>query len=870
MLDLENRVNLDAANIKVPFVWYNCSAGDDKKIIVSAANIRFEEACVLFNVAASYIQLAGMESKSTSEGLKKACNYYMQAAGVFQYICDNLTSNFDVPTPADVSPVSLNFLLKWSLAAAQECFVVKGIIEKSIKDGMLSKLSLATGQMYETARELGEELGIGSIFGKMLSAYLLGRATYYKALAQVKKSAEALNSNHYGEEIARLNEATNLLNRCKEFKKLMDPDTINLLDTLAGQIVKNLERAIKDNSIIYHETIPAISALPDIGQAIVARATVMPDWSKDPAVQHRPILSRLVPETIRIRSVEYYEKRNSLVESMYSRLLGLRQAEQEIMRECNLPSVLEASQTSMGLPDSILEKSQKVRSSGGAESLYSSLSTIETLRNDAKQLVKQVEDLLGEENALDMQARIDFGDKWTRPESETLTKKLHQALTSYKDSLKAALASDTKVQSEFDEAIVGITALDSSQTELEESIPACTSHNSQRGNAVLAAQLRFKLDLIKTFDARRSDLSENIKRFCVNDHVEEAFTALGEEVLKEDLMAESIISDRLNCAEIVSFLGQIDAIECEQQVELGELKSLAISFAASLTLSSTLEERQNALQTLESAYTSFTNLSAHLQEALNFYSGLLDLLQKLRENTRDYTVSRGIEMEELKATLERSNVASAMASARSTQAGHGGQGGYSQNAQAGSQNVQAGQPQYSQQHQAGYMQQPQMFQGYPGQAQPQYFMAQPQGYYQDFPQQSHQLNPQPQPQLQPYPQAPSLSQPSSSYNAFAMPTGHTYSMPPLRGNPGQSASMGSGSSYMMPQTQNAWQPGMPVQYANPPGPGHAMSSQDQMSPNQQGQMPPQYPGAASSTNNMNNNNQMSHNNNNYNSYNPYS
>lgn len=74
---MENRINLDAANIKVPFAWYNCSAGDDKKIIVSAVNIRFEEACVLFNVATCYIQLAGMESISTAEGLKKACNYYM-------------------------------------------------------------------------------------------------------------------------------------------------------------------------------------------------------------------------------------------------------------------------------------------------------------------------------------------------------------------------------------------------------------------------------------------------------------------------------------------------------------------------------------------------------------------------------------------------------------------------------------------------------------------------------------------------------------------------------------------------------------------------------------------------------------------------
>lgn len=74
---METRINLDAANIKVPFAWYNCSAGDDKKIIVSSVNIRFEEACVLFNVAACYVQLAGIESRSSSEGLKKACNYYM-------------------------------------------------------------------------------------------------------------------------------------------------------------------------------------------------------------------------------------------------------------------------------------------------------------------------------------------------------------------------------------------------------------------------------------------------------------------------------------------------------------------------------------------------------------------------------------------------------------------------------------------------------------------------------------------------------------------------------------------------------------------------------------------------------------------------
>ncbi len=77
LVDLENRVNLDAADLKVPFAWYNCSAGDDKKILVSSHNLRFERAAVLFNIAAVNIQLAGMESFTSAEGLKRACNFYM-------------------------------------------------------------------------------------------------------------------------------------------------------------------------------------------------------------------------------------------------------------------------------------------------------------------------------------------------------------------------------------------------------------------------------------------------------------------------------------------------------------------------------------------------------------------------------------------------------------------------------------------------------------------------------------------------------------------------------------------------------------------------------------------------------------------------
>lgn len=751
-------------------------------------------------------------------------------AGVFQYISDSLTRNFDVPTPADVSPVTLNFLIHWSLAAAQECFVLKGIAEKTIKDGMIAKLALATGQMYDNAREMGESLGVGSIYGKVLGAYLLGKSVYYKALAQYRKSAEALAAGRYGEEISRLNEAIQILNRCKESRKSMDPEIVCQIETLSGQISRNLERAIKDNSIIYHETIPAVTGLPDIGQAIVARATVMPDWSKDQNVPSRPILSRLVPENIRVRSVEYYQKRNEQIEEIYSRLKGLKQAEMEIMKECNLPSLLDVSQTNMGIPASILEKSQNVRSNGGAESLYSSLTTIESLKGDAKQLLRQVEELLSEENMNDLRARQEFGSKWDRPESETLAKNLHQALDSYKKSLIAAEESDRKLQKEFDEAIVGITSLDSSQAELEESIPASTLQNSQRGDVTIATKLKQKLAVTSNFESERNSLTDRIQIFAANDQVEELFTSMGEEVLNDNSVAEAVIYDRLNCEEMRRFMEEIDRIEIQQQIELGELRSFAISFAASLTLSSTLEGRQNALQTLESAYTSFTNLTAHLQEALTFYSGLLDLLQKLRENTRDFTVSRGIEMEEIKSSLQRAEISKAINSA--------GMAGSSSNSGVGL---------FIQQ------QQPHMQQ----QMQPQFQYAQAQPIY------------APASTVNSY-MMPPLRNTSASGSVFAIQQQHQQqpgSMS-MQGMPGYSMqSMPGVSMQSMPVLpQQHWQPGMPVQYAPNSVPVHVPAHGQtvynnyqqvpmQQSPSVQSQTNQgfQYPGSASTSSNNNNN-----------------
>lgn len=48
------------------------------------------------------------------------------------------------------------------------------------------------------------------------------------------------------------------------------------------------------------------------------------------------------------------------------------------------------------------------------------------------------------------------------------------------------------------------------------------------------------------------------------------------------------------------------------------------------------------------------------------------------------------------------------------------------------------------------------------------------------------------------------------------PMGQNFPMSSARPNPSVPSMGSSGSSYMMPQAQNSWQPGMPVQYSSNP------------------------------------------------------
>lgn len=91
----------------------------------SLADIRFEMACILYNIGALHTQLAASEPRTNPDSLKATCTHYQKAGWVFQHLKDQ----YPQPSGVDMSQEIMRFFQEICFAQAQEC-----ILEKSIQD----------------------------------------------------------------------------------------------------------------------------------------------------------------------------------------------------------------------------------------------------------------------------------------------------------------------------------------------------------------------------------------------------------------------------------------------------------------------------------------------------------------------------------------------------------------------------------------------------------------------------------------------------------------------------------------------------------------------------------------------------------------
>lgn len=282
---------------------------------VSQNNIRFELANILFNVAALYSQLAYNANRTTSEGLKQACNYFCQAAGVLTHLHNDILSDLRTSPPEDMDEMTMQSLEQLLLAQAQECFWQKAV-KDGLKDASIARLAAKVSDLYADSGDF-------AVKSNAISPEWIHHTTtkhhHFAGAAQYRQSLDCLEKRKYGEEVARLRDSATCVNEALKESRWINRVVLGDLNGLKNRVTEDLKRAEKDNDVIYLNPVPPKSELKTIDRACMvaskapSQVTDAISMLGDNGPLGQPLFSKLVPYAVHIAASIYSDRRDRLI-----------------------------------------------------------------------------------------------------------------------------------------------------------------------------------------------------------------------------------------------------------------------------------------------------------------------------------------------------------------------------------------------------------------------------------------------------------------------------------------------------------------------------------------------------------------------------
>ncbi|OZJ06787.1 hypothetical protein BZG36_00149 [Bifiguratus adelaidae] len=653
-------------DVGIEFPWYQAFSTNTSKPICHR-NLNYEKACILYNIGAMYSQLGSSENRSAGEGVKRACGYFQNAAGCFRHLQDVVIPEMRIPPTLDMSTAALNVLINLMLAQAQECFWQKAVID-GLKDGTIARLANKVGDFYDIAFDLATNSSISGLYYPSWITHMQVKALHFSAAAQYRKASECIFQNKYGEEIARLQLAQDYVNKALDLRGIRDP-VYNDLKSLQEIIQKDLKRAEKDNDVIYLEPVPSSSSLPVIPRTEMVKPSVSAEIGDPISLMMRnestgnrsnmphpimglPLFQKLVPFAVHQAASVYVDRKERIVkEEINKKWEEMTSVCYTTLQSLNLPGALQALEQPIGLPPSLLEKSEEVRALGGLPRLYEMLENVRSMSLKNASLLDDAFNALDEEQDEDETYRNQFQDRWTRPPSQTLTVQLVSQGQKQRDTLESAQKADQIVRGKLDAwgKIINILALP--EDELERSVPS--AQNGGKGDeegspSKIVKELKSILDEVDSMIKLRKEKMEQVLRISDSDDISPALldkaaqlTANSPNVKIEASQFEELFVSHLK--QYDDFRKAVARDEEDQEKLLERLRDVNAEFIKSRRSDSTIAKREKALQNLEQAYLRYKEIYNNLNEGLKFYNEFEQNLQKFRDNCRDYCFARKVE-----------------------------------------------------------------------------------------------------------------------------------------------------------------------------------------------------------------------------------
>ncbi|KAF4073933.1 hypothetical protein AMELA_G00248970 [Ameiurus melas] len=596
---------------------------------LALASVGYEKTCVLFNIGALSSQIASEQNLDNDEGLKTAAKFYQLASGAFAHIKDTVLSALNREPTMDISPETVGTLSQIMLSQAQEVFVIKATADK-MKDGIIAKLANQTADFYGDAFkqcQYKENLPKYFYFQEVLPV-LAAKHCMMQATAELHQSALAKQKKRFGEEIARLQHATELV---KTVATRYD-EYVNVKD-LADKISRALTAAKKDNDFIYHDRVPEVKDLEHIGKATLVKATAIQiPLSQKFADLFEKMVPMLVQQSLNIASSRKADVVNRLVGS-------LREA-------TNLSALEDLSGDSV--PQSILEKSHAVIQQGGLNSIEQLIKDLPELLQRNREILDESLKILNDEETTDNELRAKFNQRWNRTPSGDLYKPLRAEGGNFRNVLDKAVQADQVVKERFNTHCEMIALLCKPENELCSAIPSANPAKTLQGSEVvnvLKAQL-VHLDEIK----RDREVLEGEIKSVTFDMMSKFLTALAQDgAINEEALSTAELDTRYG-----TYTQRVQQNLRSQEEILAQVQTSHQEFAALKQSNNEANHRDDVLKKLASAHDSYIEISSNLKEGTKFYNDLTEILLKFQNKCSDIVFARKTEREELLKELQQS------------------------------------------------------------------------------------------------------------------------------------------------------------------------------------------------------------------------
>ncbi|CAI0431796.1 unnamed protein product [Linum tenue] len=621
------------------FVWHDAFKN---KLKASQQSIHLEKAAVLFNLGAVYSQIGLSYDRATVEGRKQAIHAFIAAAGAFAYLRDNASAKASMgsSTTVDVSVECAGMLERLMLAQAQEC-VFENTIAKGSTPGVCAKISRQVGIYYEEAFAALNVAPLKDHFDRAWIAHVQLKAALFFAEACYRYSLELHEKEEIAEEIARLRTAVSALAEAKKNSRGAAAQLLDAISKLEANINRNLERAVKENDRVYLMRVPSPHSLPLLPSFSMVKPLPMNDVLD---ASKEKMFASLVPDNSAKALSRYTEMVDDVIRTQAEKLQQGSELARVRLKEMDLPDSILVLEGSVTLPQDLKEDVEAVQISGGPTGLEAELQQLKDLRRVNQELLIQTEELLQKEATEDSQFRSQFGTRWTRPHSSTLTKNLLDRLNRFAGNLKQAAESDARIERSVRDNYGHIAILD--KRPIESALPTLSRPimSLDANEDAIVGALKQSLRQLENLGAQRAGLEDMLKEMKRKDDIlPKLMTSTGS---YDDLFRKEIAKYDSICQDIGH------NIEAQEQL-LFHIQAQNEQFSAVFNLEDYRASREKCYKQIQAAVAKYREIKDNINEGLKFYVTLQDAITNIKQQSSDFVMTRSIQCREMMEDVQR-------------------------------------------------------------------------------------------------------------------------------------------------------------------------------------------------------------------------